>query len=286
MTSDASQPDQVPPAPFLFFGMADEQEDSRIGVSTGERLHAQHPDVYQRVVHLLGQGAGVREIKRQLGVHHRTIQAVAIREGQTIDTMRRELGARALGVASLAIEALEERIISGGVKPAELSMAAGILIDKGQLLTGGATGRVEKIERHQVEREIDDILDEVETIEAELVPYTGIEPAGNLQIEAPAPAGQPEAAPATGPSADLAATGPDPFTDSESVVLPASAMVNTDPATGSATDQAALQAPDLAPDGEAAGLVAGQGAGGVADLEGGVEFSIVSEPTKLSPTNL
>ena len=254
-------PDQSLPAtaPFLFLGM-DDQEDSRVGVSTGERLHNQHPDVYQRVVNMLGQGASIREIKRQLGVHHRTVQAVAIREGQTIDTLRRELGARSLGVAGLALEALEERIIGGGVKPAELSMAVGILVDKGQLLTGGATGRVEKIERHQIEREIDAFLGEVETIEGEIIPDTGLSGPDNFQIEGLSssdPAGLRIGDPAGG--------------DSESVVLQDDSMGKPKNATGSATDKT---------DEEAAGSAADQGAGGVGNCAGGVGNQIDSDSGK------
>ena len=254
-------PDQSLPAtaPFLFLGM-DDQEDSRVGVSTGERLHNQHPDVYQRVVNMLGQGASIREIKRQLGVHHRTVQAVAIREGQTIDTLRRELGARSLGVAGLALEALEERIIGGGVKPAELSMAVGILVDKGQLLTGGATGRVEKIERHQIEREIDAFLGEVETIEGEIIPDTGLSGPDNFQIEGLSssdPAGLRIGDPAGG--------------DSESVVLQDDSMGKPKNATGSATDKT---------DEEAAGSAADQGAGGVGFCAGGAGNKIVSDSGK------
>jgi hypothetical protein len=256
---DTAAQDGSAAAPFLFLGFED-HEDSRVGVSTGERLHDQHPDVYQRVVAMLGQGAAIREIKRQLGVHHRTIQAVAIREGQTIDTMRRELGARSLGVAGLALEALEERIIGGGVKPAELSMAVGILIDKGQLLTGGATGRVERIERHQVEREIDAFLDDVETIEGEIIPDTGLSGSDILQIEASVP----------GDPAGLggAATA---GTDSESSVLEQAAIVAGESATESATDQ------DID---EPAGSGADQGAGGVGFCAGGVENRIVSDSGK------
>ena len=256
---DHSQPAVSTPAPFLFFGM-DDQDDSRVGVSTGERLHDQHPEVYQSVVTMLGQGSAIREIKRRLGVHHRTIQAVAIREGQTIDTMRRELGARSLGVAGLALEALEERIINGGVKPAELSMAVGILVDKGQLLTGGATGRVEKIERHQVEREIDAFLGEVETIEGEIIPDTGLSGSDILQIEDPSP----------GDPAGLAA-GATGHSDSESVVLRDASMVDKETATGSATDKASDEPARSADD---------QGAGGVGFRAGGVGNQIVSDSGK------
>jgi len=139
------------------------------GVSTGERLLSQRPDLYRITVQLLGQGTGIREIKRLTGLHHRTIEAVQLREGATIDTHRKELGARALKVAAMGVELLEERISSGDIKAGELTMAVGILIDKGQVLTGGVTARVEKIEQAQVAAGLERILDELPVIDAELV---------------------------------------------------------------------------------------------------------------------
>jgi hypothetical protein len=139
------------------------------GVSTGERLLSQRPDLYRITVQLLGQGTGIREIKRLTGLHHRTIEAVQLREGATIDTHRKELGARALKVAALGVELLEEKIAAGDIKAGELSMAVGILIDKGQVLTGGVTARVEKIEQSQVAAGLERILDELPVIDAEIV---------------------------------------------------------------------------------------------------------------------
>jgi hypothetical protein len=140
------------------------------GVSTGERLLAQRPELYRIAVQLLGQGTGIREIKRLTGLHHRTIEAVMLREGATIDTHRKELGARALKVAALGVELLEEKISAGDIKAGELSMAIGILVDKGQVLTGGVTARVEKIEQAQVAAGLERILDELPVIDAEIVP--------------------------------------------------------------------------------------------------------------------
>jgi len=129
------------------------------GASTGERLFSQRPDLYQSIVYLLSQGTGIREIKRITGVHHRTIEAVLTREGQTIDTARRELGARALRVASMGVERLEE-IVAGDttVKAGELAMVVGVLTDKAQLLTGGVTQRVERVDSVQIAAGLEKML--------------------------------------------------------------------------------------------------------------------------------
>jgi hypothetical protein len=165
------------------------------GASTGERLMSQRPDLYRITVQLLGQGTGIREIKRLTGLHHRTIEAVMIREGSTIDTHRKELGARALKVAALGVERLEEIIADGSIKPGELSMAVGILIDKGQVLTGGVTARVEKVEQSQVAAGLAQMLDDLPVIDAEIVEeVSGINLGGeNVDPIAALPAPDPDA---------------------------------------------------------------------------------------------
>ena len=166
----------IPDSLFSPEDMALEKVGSPVftGASTGDRLISQRPDLYRICVQLLGQGTGIREIKRLTGLHHRTIEAVMIREGTTIDTHRKELGARALKVAAMGVERLEEIIADGSIKPGELSMAVGILIDKGQVLTGGVTARVEKIEQSQVAAGLERMLDELPVIDAEFEDETNL----------------------------------------------------------------------------------------------------------------
>jgi hypothetical protein len=193
--------DQDASSPALLFSeeeMALEKVGSPVftGASTGDRLMSQRPDLYRITVQLLGQGTGIREIKRLTGLHHRTIEAVMIREGSTIDTHRKELGARALKVAAMGVERLEEIIADGAIKPGELSMAVGILIDKGQVLTGGVTARVEKVEQSQVAAGLERMLDDLPVIDAELVEDAEINPGGgNTAPIAALPAPDPAAGP-------------------------------------------------------------------------------------------
>lgn len=190
-------PAQAAPPPFLFAEMQEEENNPhRPGiVFTGERLQRYRPDVYDAVVKSLGQGMGVTEIARRYRVHHRTVQAVSIREGTTIDAMRRELGARALGLAGIAMEKLEERIVSGSAKAGELTLAIGVLVDKGQVLTGGVTHRTESVQAVKVVDALGDALAALPTIEVESVedvPGTGIA-GGNLPPMPAAPDADPAA---------------------------------------------------------------------------------------------
>jgi hypothetical protein len=230
-------------SPALLFSeeeMALEKVGSPVftGASTGERLLSQRPDLYRITVQLLGQGTGIREIKRLTGLHHRTIEAVMIREGSTIDTHRKELGARALKVAAMGVERLEEIIADGAIKPGELSMAVGILIDKGQVLTGGVTARVEKVEQSQVAAGLERMLDDLPVIDAELVEDAEINPGGgNTQPIAALPAPDP----AAGPVCEIEPVQFDIHapSDGQSDVSPAAISVGSETATSPATSQQA-----------------------------------------------
>jgi hypothetical protein len=218
-----------PPSPALLFSeeeMALEKVGSPAftGASTGERLMSQRPDLYRITVQLLGQGTGVREIKRLTGLHHRTIEAVMIREGSTIDTHRKELGARALKVAALGVERLEEIIADGSIKPGELSMAVGILIDKGQVLTGGVTARVEKVEQSQVAAGLERMLDDLPVIDAEIVEeVSGINLGGeNMDSIAALPAHDPDAW-----IEQIAQASEDPAAESVCQIAPAEINIQT-----------------------------------------------------------
>ncbi len=166
-------------APFLFLvedlSAENVGQPYQTGISTGERLKAQRPDIFNACVELLKRGAGVREIKRITGLHHRTIEAVKLDQGSTIDTARKELGARALMVAGLGLERLEEVISDGSIKPGELAMTVGILIDKGQILTGGVTARVESVQKYAVAEGLDAMIDALPMATAEeIVHGTGL----------------------------------------------------------------------------------------------------------------
>jgi hypothetical protein len=246
MTQDASSPALL----FSEEDMALEKVGSPVftGASTGERLLSQRPDLYRITVQLLGQGTGIREIKRLTGLHHRTIEAVMIREGSTIDTHRKELGARALKVAAMGVERLEEIIADGAIKPGELSMAVGILIDKGQVLTGGVTARVEKVEQSQVAAGLERMLDDLPVIDAELVedaPQINLS-GGNTQPIA--------ALPAPDPAATIAQVDADPVceiepvqfdihatSDGQSDASPVAISEESETATSTATPQQASE---------------------------------------------
>ena len=146
------------------------------GASTGDRLLSHRPDLYRITVQLLGQGSGIREIMQITGLHNMTIAAVRDREGITIDTLRKAHATKhsmcvELG-SELTMEAFTQGTIHGEpvkLKLGEIALATKMHFDMKQILTGGATARVEKVEQSQVAAGLERMLDDLPVIDAELV---------------------------------------------------------------------------------------------------------------------
>jgi hypothetical protein len=124
------------------------QESS--GRYTADRLHDQRPAVYAAVVRLLAEGWSARRITELLGCHPYTIAAVREREAPAIETQKETLGRRALAAARLAVDSLLDALndpeTADDIGARDRALIAGILVDKAQLLLGGATSRVEHVD--------------------------------------------------------------------------------------------------------------------------------------------
>jgi len=160
------------------------------GQYSGERLHAERPEIYAEVVNMLGQGCSIRSIKRRCKVHHRTIEAVRIREGETIDTLRKRMGRSCFALANVVLESLEEDVTAEILKPEAKAFAAGMLLDKGQLLSGGVTERVERVQAPDT----DAVRDYLDSLPLADVREMGSETGEEMTV-APLPAAAPAALP-------------------------------------------------------------------------------------------
>ena len=121
--------------------------DEDRGEFTGERLYKNHPEKYRALVALLVEGLSVRRVCDVLKVSHHTVLAVRQREGSTIATLKERLAVLAADGAKLCVEAIVDRLFNPEdlkkISARDLSIIAGVLVDKGQLLSGGVTARVE-----------------------------------------------------------------------------------------------------------------------------------------------
>lgn len=137
--------------PFLFSEKemeALEVVELREGKYTGERLLARRPHVYQLVVKLLGQKWSINSICEVCGVHAYTVAAVCEREKISIEDHKRvAITNLAVGSRMLIERLMELAPTADDIK--SVAVALGIAVEKLQLLSGGATSRVEGLDAPQ-----------------------------------------------------------------------------------------------------------------------------------------
>jgi hypothetical protein len=157
--------DQMPAAMF--------EADEASGTYTGERFFSNRPDTYRECCALLAEGIGILRIAKLLHVHPSTIRAVRDREAETIDMAKQMIAKRLRTGAEMCTDAILEALDDDKrrlkLAPRDAAVIAGILIDKWQLISGGATSRIEIID---AEPEHDDYLralDDMRRVQAESI---------------------------------------------------------------------------------------------------------------------
>jgi hypothetical protein len=133
-----------------------ERAESTEGLYTGVRLAEHRPHTYQAIIQCLSAGMGVIRISRQLHVHIKTVEGVRDREGHTIAIVRERLAREMMSAAELVVEGIREDVEDperrAKIGTRDKAIIAGILIERGQVLSGGATSRLE-IEIHTPEHD-------------------------------------------------------------------------------------------------------------------------------------
>ena len=223
-------PDQPELLPELAGGAVFAEAEA-VGEYTAERFHKMRPEAYKVTVALLASGVGILKVASLVRCSPNTVIAVRNREGVTIKAEKANLAQRAHVFANLGIEAatqLLQEILASPARRAEVSIkdvndllkAFSQAVDKGQLLSGEATARVDIPEHKRPAHE---------DYNAELEKLRDVTPMGSSleknaaprEIEAASPA---PAVPGTDAVPAGPAAGPDvqtPLTaDGESIVHP------------------------------------------------------------------
>jgi hypothetical protein len=141
---DARQLDLIPSSQMAaaFF----EESEAR-GEYTAEILFERHRDKYLACVSFLAEGIGILRIASLLHISPSSVLAVREREGGgAIEIEKGRLSRLARGAARLCVEAIVDLFADPArvaeINPRDLGILHGILIDKAELLSGGATARV------------------------------------------------------------------------------------------------------------------------------------------------
>jgi hypothetical protein len=162
-------------APSLFLVSTEEegnQEMERRGEFTAERLMESRPTIYRAIVDGLGQGLGVRQLCRAYRVSHHTVAAVMARESAAVATLKERTVSVLRTFGRLAADRLLDEVDQIPIQ--SLPIALGIAVEKAELLSGGATSRIEHAESGPTHEDYLRII-QGKVIEAEVLPATGFE---------------------------------------------------------------------------------------------------------------
>ena len=113
----------------------------RRGEFTAERLMESRPTIYRALVDGLGQGLGVRQLCRAYRVSHHTVAAVMARESVAVATLKERTVSVLRTFGRLAADRLLDEVDQIPIQ--SLPIALGIAVEKAELLSGGATSRIE-----------------------------------------------------------------------------------------------------------------------------------------------
>ena len=149
-------------------------EAEKKGEYTGERLKERKPEIYRACVSLLAQGATYLSIAKLLKVSVNTVAGVKEREQISIESEKRTLASSfrlASGLAAeRAIELMSDEERSKSIPLNQLAIASGIFTEKAELLSGGATSRVDWVQPAPAVDDFNSYLDglRAKAVEAEV----------------------------------------------------------------------------------------------------------------------
>jgi hypothetical protein len=100
------------------------------------------------VIECLAQGMPLRQISKAFDLSINVVLEAKRRWASEIETEKQRLGVKCMDVGRMAVERIAEEM--GEMPRASLPIIAGIMIDKGQLLMGAPTARIERIDTRGV----------------------------------------------------------------------------------------------------------------------------------------
>ena len=125
-------------------------EENAIAKYTAERLQKLHPKTYNAIKALLAKNVSVNEVAHLVGCHSYTVESIRELEANYIANAKKRLSKNVFAAAELAIEKIKDGVLNVDATKIDdfykLGLLANTLIEKGQLLSGGATERVEQVD--------------------------------------------------------------------------------------------------------------------------------------------
>jgi len=179
------------PAPDFFSGEPVDLDVTRLmeqrKLWTGERIRAEAPRLYEAVLKLAARGVSQEETAEILGLSINTVRHITIAEAASVDGYKDRLDGKLRRVTMLTLDAMAEKLDDPAQRKEiffkDLAIGVGIAIEKRELVSGGATQRVEVVEVPSAEA-INDWIRSLPAAQAVEVPGMGLGEGGNDQMKA------------------------------------------------------------------------------------------------------
>lgn len=121
------------------------------GRYTGDRIFSTNPKLYRAVAALVARAVPYREISEICSVSVNTVCAVCQREGVPIETIRERVARLGMDVTMLTLEAIRDMLADPEARREmtvkDLAIVMGISFTNAQLAAGGATSRMDTMEK-------------------------------------------------------------------------------------------------------------------------------------------
>jgi predicted HTH domain antitoxin len=117
--------------------------DPRNPEFSGDYIFRKHPRIYTAVVHLHAGGSSLSYISKLLSISRNTVAQILKREGVTVEQYKKDIAGEMRELTGLTLERIGEalrddvRMLKTPLR--DLSIVAGVLVDKSQLLDGSPT---------------------------------------------------------------------------------------------------------------------------------------------------
>lgn len=152
---------------------------------TAARFFKHHPEEYAQIVSLMAEEHPIEDLARRFKVSKHTIYAIQAREtaGAVVARLKQQAATRYRSLARLSSDVLREVLVHDDAirlfakNPEKLAILIGILEDKAELLSGGATQRVEIVDQADVYRTMLDHARKMMGCEGDLAGQKGPGPA-------------------------------------------------------------------------------------------------------------
>ena len=131
------------------------KDDENAGQYTASRLRKSDPSKFSAVRAMLGANVPMVDIASILGLHFYTVSAIAEQEADYIAQAKDKLAKKAFTISTVALERVAEAMPNVRLSKPEdiykIALTAANLAEKGTLLSGGATQRIEHVESQTYE---------------------------------------------------------------------------------------------------------------------------------------